>query len=369
MDLAVVVGSGGTKYVLPYGEYYYADESSYGDPYGPDREEITAAVGLTTELSDDIIAEVWYSTYNGDDAPDASFTLQVFLDGILYQEETGTITIADFEIGARLNYRWFDLCGNVSAPAHAVGAIEMGGTSGTGESCLVPNDPPGQCYSSTWTFPGGLTGVTTPAGGREHTFEDQRADPNCRFRMENNFYANNLILRPPGWGCEDPGVAYSVTLGGFAAKWDEMMANAYANLVNTIIGGQVVYEFYQFLGQFGPMSMSVQMVFSIVYEGPIPIFGGPIHYTISENVSGIFSVDRQAGDLQYIVNASRSELVQSATVPNPDGTGSAGASSCDLGEWYYSQESFADYDTNIAMFTPPTYPGSVNSGVPSFYAS
>ena len=220
MDLRVEVDSqsgGGWNGTYPVGvnldgDTYYADEDDLGLPGGccGNREEVS---GLTTALSDDIIGSVTYYSWNTVET-DAVFTLQVFMDGALYQEETGTITSADLLAGARLNVRWFELCSNAFVPAAAVGRIEMGGNPG-GDSCLIPNDPAGPCwtYGVNWSSNTGSTysdsgygpGSYSPTGTQSQTFSSVSVTPPEQY-----------------WGCEDDYYA-EVVMAAVSGLWADII--------------------------------------------------------------------------------------------------------------------------------------------------
>lgn len=189
---------------------YYPDDDDLGLPGGccGNNEEI-----LGLEQVDNMIAQV--TTYGTNTTPqDAPFTLQVYRDGVLYQEETGTMLDGDVLL-ARTQYRWFDLCANAQGSAAAVGMIEMGDASG--DSCLVPNPEPGPCwnYGATWAGNVGTTfstsgygpGSYSPSGTSAQTFTAVGTTPPDQY-----------------WGCE--GNTYSeVVMNSVSSLWAVVLAS------------------------------------------------------------------------------------------------------------------------------------------------
>lgn len=147
--------------------------------------------------------------YGWDEPVDAEFTLRVYRNGVLYQEEVGVIPYADWEIGPRTNYREYALCQNTGVSSHAVGMIEMG-ASGEGESCIIPNDPPGACWEYGWTWSGntatsnsnsgyGPGEYTTPEGGfpgRQNLSGVSVYPPDQEWRCEGTQYTEMRTASP-----------------------------------------------------------------------------------------------------------------------------------------------------------------------------
>ena len=188
-----------------------------GDSVVAGEERISWPVGQTPE-GETFIANVRYVNWNSI-ATDASYTLQVFRGGVLYQEEIDTITEADRLIGARLDYRDYELCGNATggdAAAAAVGVIEMGGGgSGDGETCVLPNDPPGPCWTYGWTWSGNSD---TPSS--DSLFGPGGYDPDGT----TNQTLTPESVNPPGqvWGCDD--TRYSeVVMADVSSLWAHVL--------------------------------------------------------------------------------------------------------------------------------------------------
>lgn len=186
------------------GDLTSGDKGTAGDS----PEIVSWPTGQTPE-GENFIARATYYTYNNDQV-DAEFTLRVYRGDVLYQEETGIITIDDLFVGARLDYREYELCSNVSIPAAAVGMIEMGGVDSDGQSCIIPNDPPGACWEYGWTWSGnadtpfsnsgyGPGGYTAPDGafpGRQNLSSVSVYPPDQEWQCEGTTYVEMRTASP-----------------------------------------------------------------------------------------------------------------------------------------------------------------------------
>ena len=181
-------------------------------------EVIEWPAGQTPE-GDDFVLRAEFFGWNAVEVS-AIFELRVYRDGVLYQLETGEITVDDLNTGDRLNNREYYLCANVEVPAAAVGMIEMGGNAGDGESCIIPNDPPGDCWEYGWTWTNNVAVSNSNSGFGPGEY----STPDGAFPGRQNLSFVSVYPPDQEWACE--GTAYiEMRTASPSALWAPMAAD------------------------------------------------------------------------------------------------------------------------------------------------
>ena len=236
-----------------------------------------------------------------------------------------------------------------------VGYIEMGNAG-----------PCQACYQLQWDFSNSLLGY---GDGRIHNYNQTNGVGFVVYDIDDNFYANNLILAPdpPGCECPIPGQTLMMYVSGCAAAWQALVDQFYAQLPGLIAGGGfqrtlLVYAYN------GVMQFRISMVLSVQWK-PDSLFVD--NWGITESVYAQFQVRHGVDDLGYYSEGNRNEILYQTPVPQPDGTGAAAAAGADVGAWFYSipgpGEDYANPTSNLPLVAPAVY--STSSGSNYLYGS